>query len=416
MAFEGLRRMVRLARGEARASAENINVPLTAENLMQIFGGYGEASSGELVTIDSALGVPAVFAAVNFIAGTIAGLPLQVFRKTDAGRVQLDDDLAGLLHDAPNEGLSSFEWRKYTFEQVLTGGRGLTFIERNTAGRVIGLWPLDPSRLTIARRSGRKVYEYRDGPRIVRYTAAEIIDLPFMLKADGLAHRSPITTNAEAIGMAQAVTRHGGSYFRGGGVPPFAVVGKFQSGRAMQSAADDLAEAVRRATKEKRLALALPEGLDIKTIGTDAEKAQMVETQRFMIEQVARIYSLPPVFLQDLTHGTLSNVEQQDLHFVKHTIKRWVEQFEQEMNLKLFGARKRQTYVEMNLDGLLRGDFKTRMEGYAIAIQQGMLAPGEARDMENRERLAGDGRLYMQGAMVPLDQIGAPSAKGGQGG
>jgi phage portal protein BeeE len=122
---------------------------------------------------------------------------------------------------------------------------------------------------------------------------------------------------------------------------------------------------------------------------------------------------LPPVFLQDLTNGTLSNNEQQDLHLTKHTIKRYAEQFEQECNLKLFGWKKRDRFVELNLDGLLRGDFKTRMEGYASAIQSGQMTPGETRDMENRPRLPGDDKLYMQGAMMPLDKLGLADPIGG---
>src|SRR5690606_10632743 len=125
-------------------------------------------------------------------------------------------------------------------------------------------------------------------------------------------------------------------------------------------------------------------GLTATPVGVDAQKAQMIEAQRFVIEQIARIYSLPPVLLQDLSRGTYSNTEQQDLHFVKHTIMRWVGQIEGELNLKLFGRSARTTYAEFNLAGLLRGDFMTRMQGYAQAIQNGVLMPNEARALENR--------------------------------
>lgn len=393
-------------RVEERANLENPQVPISSPNIIQFFGLDDISSAGEHVSIDSALGVPSVWAAVNFIAGTLAGLPLHVYRKTEAGRERVKGDLAGILHDAVNDEMSSFEWRKWLFEQVLSGGRGLTFIDRNRAGRIANLWPLDPSKVTIKRVSGKKIYEYREGNRTLRYEAREIIDLPFMLEADGITHRSPIMANREAIGLAQAVTKYGGKFFSQGGVPPFAITGNFQSPAAMKRAGDDLRDAVRKSAKENRLALTLPDGLDIKSIGTDAEKMQLVETQRFMVEQIARIYSLPPTFLQDLTHGTFSNTEQQDLHFVKHTIKRWIEQFEQELNLKLFGRRSNGSYVEMNVDGLLRGDFKTRMDGFATGVQNGILTPNEARQAENRPNEDGGDRLYIQGATVPLAQSG----------
>lgn len=389
-------------------------VTQSASDFWQVLGLDGMASSaGENVTYESALGVPAVWAAVNFISGTLAGLPLHVYRKTEDGREKVEGPIAAILHDAVNDETSSFEWRKWFFEQALTGGRGLSFIERNKAGRVKNIWAMDPAFATVKRKGGRKVYEYREpGAPLRVYAAPDVIDVPFMLKADGISHRSPVMANKDAIGLAQAVTKHGGKFFSQGGVPPFAIMGQFQSGAAMQRASDDLQASVRKAARENRLALTLPAGLEIKQIGLDAEQMQLIETQRFCVEQIARIYSLPPTFLQDLTHGTFSNTEQQDLHFVKHTIKRWVEQFEQELNLKLFGRANSATYAEMNVDGLLRGDFKTRMAGWAEGILTGQVKPNEARRAENRPDADGGDQLYLQGAMVPIKQAG--NFQGGQ--
>lgn len=390
-----------------KRNLENPQIPVSSDQLVTMFlGDYAAGSSGEVVTIDTALGVPAVWAAVNFIAGTIAGLPLLVYRKGDKGRKRVSDGLAEMLQKRPNDDMSSFEWRKYSVQQTLTGGRSATFIERTPAGKVAALWPLDPTKLTVKRENGRKVFDYRDGGRVVRYEASEVIDIPAMLKSDMVSHRSPIMTNKEVIGMAQAMAKYGGSYFRNGGVPPFAVTGAFQSANAMKRATDDLEAAVRKAAKEQRQALVMPAGLDIKSIGADPQKSQMIEAQRFVIEQIARIYNLPPVFLQDLTHGTYTNTEQQGLQLVKYTLKEIVEQWEQELNLKLF-PRGSSLYVEFSMDGILRGDFASRMAGHAQAIQNGIETPNEARELENREKLEGGDRLYIQGATVPLDQAGA---------
>lgn len=354
------------------------------------------------VTIRTALGVPAVWAAVNFIAGTIAGLPLHVYRRTRNGRERVRGGVAPILHDAPNDEQSSFAWRKYTFERVLTGGRGVTFIERNAQGRVTNLWPLDPRHVTVRREDGRTIYYYSEpGQQAKRYEAGEVLDIPFMLGEDGISHRGPIASCRDAISLAIASTQYGAKFFHGGGVPPFAVTGGFQSGAAMKRAADDLERAVETAARDKRQALMLPSGLEIKAIGGDPQRSQMVEAKRFAVEEIARIYSLPPTFLQDLSHGTYSNTEQQDLHFVKHTLRRWLEAFEQECNLKLFGRGGRQ-YVEFNVDGLLRGDFATRMQGHATAIQNGLETPNEARELENRPPIEGGDALMIQGATVPL--------------
>ena len=398
---------------DKRASIENPSVPITATNIMEYLGLHGISASGATVTIEKALGVPAIWAASNFLSGTMAGLPLNLFRRTRPGREKVSGGLATILHDAVNDETSSFDWRKSFFDSVFTGGRGLTFIERNSAGKVANLWLLDPTKVTVKRTNGRKTYQYRDGRTTHTYQASEVIDVPYMLHSDGLRHRSPIMTHKEVIGLAIAVTEYGSKFFQNGGVPPFVLTGPFKSPGALDRSAVDMDTAVREAAEKRKLSLSLPTGHEIKQIGVDPEKSQLVELQRFIIEQIARIYLLPPVFLQDLTHGTFSNTEQQDLHLTKHTLTRLAKQFEQEVNLKLFGRFNTRQYVELNLDGLLRGDFKTRMEGNARAIQTGQLTPDEAREMENRPAMGGPAaKLHMQGAMLPIDKLGQQPARG----
>lgn len=386
----------------------NGSVPISADNFPEIFSQMfagGVSASGVSVNVENALGVPAVWSAVNFISGTIAGLPLNVYTRRGESRSKAKNNIQKIVHDAVNDHQSSFEWRKFSFEQVLTGGRSFTYIERNDGGQVVNLFPLDPICVTIRREGLNKVYVYKEGNNAaIQYQASEVIDLPFMLKSDGLNHRGPIMANRDAIGLAIAATEYGSRFFQNGGVPPFVVQGAFQSPSALQRASEDFEKAIKKSAKEARQALTLPAGLEVKQIGADPEKSQLVELQRFVIEQIARVYSLPPVFLQDLTHGTFSNTEQQDLHFVKHTIKRWVEQFEQEINLKLFGRGNNRQYVEFEMDGLLRGDFKTRMDGYAQAVNSAIMTPNEARAMENRPTMDGGDRLMIQGATVPINQ------------
>ena len=388
---------------EVREAPPLPNGVITQQNFFEVFGWTGSSGiEGVLVTTETALGVPAIWAAVNFLSGTLAGLPLNVYRRSGDGRTKINGGLQTILHDAVNDETSSFEWRKRLFEQVLTGGRSFTFIERSPSGVVLNLWLLDANNVSVKRENGRKTYEYKMGDRTVVYAASEIIDVPFMLRPDGLGHYGPIKTNERSVALAIAAERYGAKFFENGGVPPFAVTGNFQSANALKRAGDELAQAVKKATKESRQALVLPLGLEIKPIGIDAEKAQLVETQRFSIEQSARIYQMPPTFLQDLTHGTMANTEQQDLHFVKHTVKRWVEQFEQELNLKLWGRSNNRTFAELNVDGLLRGDFGSRMEGYSKSIQNAIMTPNEARRKENLPDDPQGNNLLVQGATVPL--------------
>lgn len=391
-----------LRKPEAR-SLENPNVPVSSEEFLSVMGwGGGLSEAGIHVTIDNALGVPAIWSAVNFLSGTLAGLPLHVYQRTREGRRRVTTgNLPGILHDTANDEMSSFEWRKYLFDQVFTGGRCVSYIERNGGGQIVNIWPLDPHHTRVDHvfqdRKLVKVYTYKGK----KYAAREVVDVTFMLKANQLDIRGPITTNRDAIGLAIAATRYGSKAFQSGGIPPMALQGPFGSGAAASRASDDIAKTTTKLANEGKPVIAMPAGHELKPVGFNPEQMQLLELQRFAIEQIARIYSLPPVFLQDLTHGTFANTEQQDLHFVKHTLKRWIEQFEQELNLKLF-PRGSNRYVEFNVDGLLRGDFKTRMEAHAASIQNGIRTPNEVRDIENLGPMPEGGRLMMQGATVPI--------------
>lgn len=381
---------------------EKRSVTSSSEQFFKFFG-IDNISNSVNVTVDNALGVPAIWAAVQFLSGTMASLPLEVFRSTRTGRVKAAGKINNILHKTPNDEMSSFEWRKYVFEQVFTGGRGLSFIERNAAGQVMNIWPLNPTGVKVKRKGGRKIYEYNDGNRTVTYQANEVLDIPFMLKSDMISSRSPILTNKDVVSKAISSTKYGSKLFSNGGVPPFSLSGPFSNAEAMKRASKDLTDSVKRASENGEIALPIPAGHELKNIGIDPEKMQLVEAQKAEIIQIARIYNLPPVFLQDLTYGTFSNTEQQDLQLVKHTLRRWVKQFEQELDLKLFG-RDSSMYVKINLDGLLRGDIKTRYEAYGVGIQNGFKTPNEVRKLENDEQMEGNAsKLFIQGATVPLD-------------
>lgn len=384
---------------EARGATFTQSAP---QSFLELFGLSGEAS----VSMEEALGVPAVWAAVNFLAGTMAGLPLNVYQRGADGvkrkvKNTAANPIVDVLHSNVNDSLSSYQWRFNKFVSVLTEGRGVSYIERDSAGRVINILPL-PGATAKMLPNGRKQYEYKGGAKPKIYDESDVLDLTFMLKGDMVSHRSPLRQCAIAIGKAYNANKYGSKLFKNNGLPAFTLEGPFGSEKSASRAADNVAEATKEAARKGGNVLALPIGHALKALGFDPDKMQLVQTQEFAVIEVGRIYSLPPTFLQDLSRATFSNSEQQDLHLVKHTLKRWVEQFEAELNLKIFG-RGSKRYAEFNLDGLLRGDYKTRMEGNSTAIQTGQLTPNEARAMDNREPLEGGDRLLIQGATVPLD-------------
>ena len=395
--------------GKKQPEARGVTVTQSAPTFLEVFGITGSAS----VSMDEALGVPAVWAAINFISGTIAGLPLHVYDKTASGKKRVKpgklNPVVTLLHDAVNDGLSSFQWRFDMFATgVLTEGRFVTYIERDERGQLINLFPL-PGATVKMMPTGRKQYSHKAGGKTVIYDESEVLDVTFMLKSDLVTHRSPLRQCSVALGKAVNANEYGSKLFKNGGLPAFALTGPFQTVKGAERAGIDIAEATKEAARKGANVFAIPLGHDLKPLGPDPDKMQLLEAQSFAVQEIARIYSLPPTFLQDLSRATFSNSEQQDLHLVKHTMKRWLEQLEAEMNLKFFG-RGSNRIVEFNLDGLLRGDYKTRMEGNSTAIQTGQLTPNEARAMDNREPLEGGDKLYIQGATVPLDGHTGPPA------
>lgn len=375
----------------------------------QSFFGQGGARELPHVTIETALEVPAVIDAVTFLSRTLAALPLHAFRQAEGEPEKVDGDLAMLLNEAPNAEWSSFAFRQYFWQQVFTGGRGIAWIERRGV-TPIAIWPLDPTRTSVRRKGGRKIYRCGN----IEYPASDIIDVPFALKPNGLDAYGPIHKGRKAIGLAIAMSDFAAGFFVGGGVPPLALEGPLPAGvEAYKRAIEDIKRAINLAKKAGQAFFGLPPGYKLNPVGADPEKGQLTDARLFQIQEIARLFGLPPVFLQDLSKGTFSNTEQQDLQLVKHLVGQWAKALEDELNLKLFGQRRRARKVKHNLDGLQRGDFKTRTEGMARAIQTGQLTPNEARALDNRPPLPHGDVLYIQGATVPLGSPPAPIGHNG---
>jgi HK97 family phage portal protein len=386
-------------RKETRASAEDPRVPVSAENFLQFFG--VSTTNIPIVNLDSALLVPAFAAAVTFLPATLANLPIKAFKKVGKGTKPDATGIQELLNEAPNDEWTSFDWRKYHWHQTFTDGRGVSWIER-IDGQVVGIWPMDATKTTIFRINNRKFYEFQG--KNGQIPASDVIDTPFLLKRNQLNTYSPLVLGSKAIALALAMNDYASGFFAGGGVPPLALVGPLPAGaEAMKRAQNDVKRSIDTARGSNSPVFPIPSGYDLKPVGFDPAKGQMTEARLFQIQEIARIFGLPPVFLQDLSRGTFANVEQQDLYFVKHLIAQWAKSFEDEMNLKLFG-RGSKTYVEHSLDALLRGDLVARMTALAQGVQNALLTPDEGRKLENREPKGGAAdELHIQGATVPLN-------------
>ncbi|QMV04155.1 phage portal protein [Devosia sp. D6-9] len=361
------------------------------------------------VTTASALKVPAVNAAVNFLSRTLAALPLHAFLKTD-GSVKRENGFVEAVLRNPTPEMNGFKARQYFWQCVFTGGRGLFWIERKTGGDVLNTWPLNPAKTRVRRRGLSTIYAH-DG---LEYPAADVIDIAYMLKDDQLGHYGPITLASKAIQLSLAMNDYASTFFAGGGVPPLSISGPLPEGEAaLKRAQADIEKSIKLARASLSPIMPIPAGHKLEPVGMDPAKGQMTEARLFQVQEIARAYQLPPMFLQDLTKGNFANTEQQDLHLVKHLIGQWAKAFEAEATLKIYGRETaKSNYVEHNLDGLQRGDFKSRIEAMARGIQTSQITPNEARALENRPKHknpAAD-ELLVQGATVVLGQLPVQSA------
>lgn len=400
---------------EAR-SLEDPTVSLTDATAWNEFFKLSGTVTGESVTEEKALGVTAIWQAVNVIAGTIAALPIHLYSTKD-GVTDKDvrNPLYYLIHDRPNDFQTSSAFYRWFVTRLLLKGRACALIARNKPGRVTGIWPLDPSKITIEQRlvdgKIKRTYTYAMESGTVVYDAANVIDVVLFPMPDGVKHYDPVWTNRDAIALMIAAQQFAGKLFANGGVPPLMLTTPSAiSPAAAGRASNDIGEAVRASQRTKTNILVTPAGHDLKPVGLDPAKSQMIELRKFMISETSRIFNIAPAILHDLSNGTYSNVEQQNLSFAQQTLHPLIEAIEQEFNGKLFGSRNTTGYVEFSMSGLLRGDFSTRMEGLQKAVNSALMTPNEARAFENLPPLPHGDKLYIQGATIPLDSAGAPAA------
>jgi HK97 family phage portal protein len=387
---------------------------------------FGSTSSGKVVNERSAMQMTAVYACVRILSEAIASLPLHVYRYNDTGGKEkaIQHPLYMLLHDEPNPEMSAFSFRETLMAHLLLWGNGYAQVIRNGRGEVLALYPLMPDRMTVDRDAkGRIVYEYtqsdgdartKGGASIVRLAPSDVLHIPG-LGFDGLVGYSPIAMAKNAIGMGLACDEYGASFYQNGAQPggvlehPGVVK---DPGRVRDSW-----NAIYQGSANAHRIAVLEEGMAYKPISISPEQAQFLQTRKFQIDEIARIFRVPPHMVGDLDKSSFSNIEQQSLEFVKYTLSPWITRWEQAIFRALFSqAEKKRFFVRFNVEGFLRGDFKSRIESYAVGIQNGFYCPNDVRDLENMNLIPEEcgSKFYINGNMVPLENAGAFIEKKGE--
>ena len=381
---------------------------------------FGRTTSGKTVNERTAMQTTAVYACVRILAEAVASLPLHVYEYQDDGGKKLvhDHPLYYLLHDEPNPEMTSFVFRETLMSHLLIWGNAYAQIIRDGAGRVLGLYPLLPDKMEVQRDDkGNIYYVYSrnsdENPMFKEYgniklKAEDVLHIPG-LGFDGLIGYSPIAMAKNAVGMTLACEEYGASFFANGANPG----GVLEHPGVLKdpSKVRESWNSVYRGVSNAHKIAVLEEGMKYQQIGIPPEEAQFLETRKFQINEIARLYRIPPHMVGDLDKSSFSNIEQQSLEFVKYTLDPWVIRWEQSLQRSLLlPGEKGKYFIKLNVDGLLRGDYQSRMNGYAVGRQNGWFSANDIREMENMNPIPDEegGNLYLiNGAMTKLADAGA---------
>ena len=374
----------------------------------QAIDGYS-VSSGMMVNDETAMKVTAVYCMTKIIAETIASVPLKVFEELDDGkRVARQHPLYDRLHTKPNRRQTSYEWR-------LQMGCHLA-LKGNHYSEIIGeeLKPLNPDAVTpVILENGEKAYEEKRPGGITRVLlAGEVLHLQ-TLSHTGLKGLSIIGLFRDAIGLSLASEEHGNQTLKNGARPSGALK---HDKRLKGEALDNLRDSFKKSysgTGNAGKPIILEEGMEWQQIAFSAEDMQFIESRKFQISEFARISRIPAHMLGDLEHATFSNVEHLGQQFVTFTMLPWFVNLEQRMTVDLLSAPdQRRYFVAFVVDGLQRGDLKTRYEAYAIGRQNGWLNANMILRKENENSIGPQGDVFtIQVNMVDLAQLPAISKK-----
>lgn len=379
---------------------------------------FGRSTSGKAVNERTAMQTTAVYSCVRILSEAVASLPIHVYRYTDTGKERVyDHPLYHLLHDEPNPEMTSFVFRETLMSHLLIWGNAYAQIIRDGNGRVLALYPLLPDKMEADRdEHGRLYYIYTrnsdENPNFkehgrVYLRQEDVLHIPG-LGFDGLVGYSPIAMAKNAVGMTLACEEYGASFFENGANPGGVLEhpGVLKDPAKVRESWHSVYGGSRNAGK----VAVLEEGMKYQQIGIPPEEAQFLETRKFQINEIARLYRIPPHMVGDLDKSSFSNIEQQSLEFVKYTLDPWVIRWEQSLQRALLlPQEKKEYFLKLNVDGLLRGDYQSRMTGYSVGRQNGWLSTNDIREMEDMNLIPEEegGNLYLiNGNMTKLKDAG----------
>lgn len=399
--------VLKIERSEKRSATSNLQDP--KQWLLDALGG-GTSKAGTEVTESTAQNFSAVWRAISVISGGMATLPLHVYTKGDS-RERVKDHATAMLLEQPNQMHSNFTFKEFCQANLLMGGNAYAYIARDRFGVPGELIPYKYNQVDVTKSKNRLYYRIPDvsGSTLLDSDVLHVPGLSF----DGIKGRSVLAVMRESVGLALAAQQFGSQFFGNGAN----MSGVLETPNQLN---DVQYERLRKSWSDKYKGIdksgetaILEGGLKYTRIGIPPEDAQFLQTRQFQIAEIARYFGVQPHLLMDLERSTNNNIEHQGIEFVIYTILPWARKWEEELNRKLFTASDRSKYyAEFDLNGLMRGDAKTRGEFYGKMFSIGSLSPNEIRKMENMNAYEGGEKYYVQGGFVPTDMVDAFVNKG----
>lgn len=360
------------------------NVSITGKEILKLLGGGAQTDAGISISEENSLTYSAVYAAVRCISESLAMLPLQIYQKTDKGREQLTDHrLSYAISNQPNNFQTSYQFRETLTTHQCLWGNAYAYIIRDRADRIVQLIPLHPSRVyPYFDEKLLRVFYVVDSKQIIEQS--DMLHFP-ALSLDGIIGKSPIRLARENIGLSMATQKFGARFFGNGANPDVVMEHPGKLGdKAIEHLRSSWLNRHGGIEKSHNLAI-LEEGMKMNKLSIPPEESQFLQTRQFQVVEVARWFRVQPHMIADLSRSTFSNIEAQDIGFIKYTLLPWLKRWEQQLNMKLLTEDEKSggAYWEFNQEALLRGDVKTRTEYYSKMRTIGAMNANEIRQKEN---------------------------------
>jgi len=349
-----------------------------------------ETSSGIHINENVALGIPAVYACVRVLSEAIASLPLITYERFGNGDRERarNFSLYKLLHDSPNPLMTSFELRELLVGHLCLRGNAFCFIERDQ-GEVVALWPLHPDKVTVEVVGRGLVYKHQNDGVEKAYGMEEILHVRG-LSSDGIIGYSPLTLLRDTFGYSKAVQEYSSSYFRNDASPGGILSTPNSLGPDARANLQAAWAGGHQGKKNHHKVAVMDSDLKWQSIGISPQDSQLIESQKFSVVEIARVFRVPLNLVMDYERSTYSNVTEQNRSFLTHTLQPWLTRIEQAMGKSLLTESEKEKYfIEFLTQDFLRSDTKTRYESYKIAVESGFLTIDEVRQLENMNKIQG---------------------------